>query len=284
MIPSEIRSTLEAMGRGANKRLGQHFLIDKATLQAVADAAEVKAGDRVFEIGPGLGVLTGELLKRGAKVISIERDRGLASYLRGQYASQLASGQFLLLEGDAADGTWLEHIGTGEWKFVSNLPYAITSLALRLALWSRNPPTHLSVLIQKEVADRIVDRQKTSLLSLMVQLCAREYKIVRRVPPGAFYPPPKVDSAVLLVGVLSSNELLNRWSVSPERVMAVAKRGFAHPRKMLFSNLGCSAEEKTRLVQARYSATVRAEALSVEEWVKLVQVLGEEEKDVGGVL
>ena len=89
MTPSEIRVALERLGRGANKSLGQHFLIDRAALRAVVDAVHLEAGDRVVEIGPGLGVLTGELLLRGANVISIERDRGLAAWLRERYAAEI---------------------------------------------------------------------------------------------------------------------------------------------------------------------------------------------------
>ncbi|MDQ5919459.1 MAG: rRNA (adenine1518-N6/adenine1519-N6)-dimethyltransferase [Patescibacteria group bacterium] len=278
MNPSEIRQALATLGRGANKSLGQHFLIDRATLRAVADAGHVTAGDVVVEIGPGLGVLTKELLTRGATVIAIERDRGLAEYVRTAFASEAAEGRFRVLDQDAADGEWLAEVATGPWKLISNLPYGITSLALRLALWAPHPPTHLSVLIQKEVAERIIDKEKTSLLSLMVGLASRSTRFMRRVPPGAFFPPPRVDSAVLLAEALSQEERQARWGMAPERVMHWAKRGFAHPRKLLFSNLLLSPEEKASLVEAGYLGTVRAEELSVEEWVDLAKRLEALEK------
>ncbi len=273
MNPSEIRVALERLGRGANKSLGQHFLIDRAALRAVVDAVHLQAGDRVVEIGPGLGVLTGELLQHGANVLSIERDRGLAAWLRERYAAEIKRGQLTLIEADAADGDWLQYVAEGPWKFVSNLPYAITSLALRLALWAPNPPTKLSVLIQKEVAERITDRDDTSLLSLMVGLSARSVRIVRRVPPGAFYPPPKVDSAVLFVDVLSPEEREKTWGIQPEMVMKWAKQGFAHPRKMLMSNLGLSSEQRTLLEQAGFAPTIRAEALDIRAWVEFAKRL-----------
>lgn len=280
MNPSEIRTVLEQLGRGANKSLGQHFLIDRAALRAVVDAVHIQTGDRVVEIGPGLGVLTGELLQRGANVISIERDRGLAAWLRQRYAAEIERGQFTLIEADAADGDWLRVVGEGPWKFVSNLPYSITSLALRLALWAPNPPTKLSVLIQKEVADRIIDRDNTSLLSLMVGLAAQSSRIMRRVPPGAFYPPPKVDSAVLFVDVLAAVDRLAQWGIAPERVMSYAKKGFAHPRKMLMSNLQLAPQDRSLLEGQGFAPTIRAEALDVQAWVKLAKALETARGDV----
>ncbi len=273
MNPSEIRQALATLGRGANKSLGQHFLIDRATLRAVADAGHVTAGDVVVEIGPGLGVLTRELLTRGATVIAVERDRGLAEYVRKAFASEVVDGRLRVLDQDAADGEWLAEVASRPWKLISNLPYGITSLILRLALWTDYPPTCVSVLIQKEVAERIIDKEKTSLLSLMVGLASRSTRFMRRVPPGAFFPPPRVDSAVLLAEVLSQEERHARWGIAPERVMYWAKRGFAHPRKLLFSNLLLSAEEKASLVQVGHLATVRAEELSVQEWVALAEQL-----------
>lgn len=273
MNPSEIRLALERLGRGANKSLGQHFLIDRAALRAVVDAAQIQAGDRVVEIGPGLGVLTAELLQRGANVLSVERDRGLATWLRERYAAEIERGQLLLIEADAAEGEWLQFVAEGPWKFVSNLPYAITSLALRLALWAQNPPSKLSVLIQKEVAERITDREDTSLLSLMVGLTARAVRIVRRVPPGAFYPPPKVDSAVLFVDVLTAADRLAHWGIELERVMSYAKRGFAHPRKMLMSNLQLTPEQREYLEEKGFLPTIRAEAVDIPSWVKLTKAL-----------
>lgn len=278
MNPSEIRQALATLGRGANKSLGQHFLIDRATLRAVADAGHVTAGDVVVEIGPGLGVLTRELLTRGATVIAVERDRGLAEYVRQACAQELAEGRLVVLDQDAADGEWLAEVSGGPWKLISNLPYGITSLVFRLALWAKHPPACVSVLIQKEVAERIIDTEKTSLLSLMVGLASRSTRFMRRVPPGAFFPPPRVDSAVLLAEALSQEERYARWGIAPERVMYWAKLGFAHPRKLLFSNLLLSPDEKASLVEAGYLATVRAEELSVQEWVDLAKRLEALEK------
>ena len=293
MKPSDIRLVLAEIGATINKHLGQHFLIDAAALSAIVAAADVQMGERILEVGPGLGVLTKKLIEAGADVSAIERDRRFAEWLPTQaWAKQLS-----LTNADALDVDWAKLTGAGPWKFVANLPYAITSIALRRALWSKNPPTKLVVLIQREVAERCIDKKKTSLLSLMISLASSSAQIVRRVPPGAFFPPPKVDSAVLVLEVMSNGERRERWGIDPEKVMRVAKQGFSHPRKRLASNLGLKGKEWD---EARASLTlgpgvrkggadddhlmvaggesvdnlhVRAEQLSVEAWVALAKSL-----------
>jgi 16S rRNA (adenine1518-N6/adenine1519-N6)-dimethyltransferase len=270
MNPSRIREVLKEINAATNKRLGQHFLIDGAALNAVVSAAEIQKGDHVLEVGPGLGVLTKVLLESGADLKVIERDRRFAEWLTKQaWAQNLA-----LTMGDALDVDWSQLMGEGPWKFVSNLPYAITSIALRRALWGQNPPTKLVVLVQREVAERAVDPKKTSLLSLMIGLVVSSAKIVRRVPPGAFFPPPKVDSAVLVMEVLSLDERMARWGIDPERVMRYAKQGFAHPRKRLASNLGLKLEAWNQVRGENVdNLHIRAEELSVEDWVELSKKL-----------
>lgn len=267
MNPSEIKSVLSEIGGGANKSLGQHFLIDKTTLQDIVDEAEIEVGERVLEIGPGLGVLTGALIETGAKVSAIERDRRFIRYLEQKFPEHLE-----IVQGDAAKLEWNSIVGKGDWKFVSNLPYAITSLAIRKALYSKNPPTNLVVLIQREVAERILARdKKQSLLSLMVAFASHETRIVRRVAPGAFFPPPRVESAVLRVVPMTQEERVAIWGVDPEKIMEVAKKGFAHPRKKLISNLGI--KDVKRFTDLGLSENVRAEDLRIDEWVALTSAL-----------
>lgn len=275
MNPSDIRAVMSELGGSTNKRLGQHFLIDPGALKAIVAAAEIEKGERVLEIGPGLGVLTKLLIEAGANVTTIERDRRFAEWLPKQsWAKDLA-----LTTGDALDIDWSSFIGEGAWKFVSNLPYGITSIALRRALWGVHPPTKLVVLIQREVAERCIDKKKNSLLSLMISLAASSAQIVRRVPPGAFYPPPKVESSVLVVEVMSPEERLARWGIDPERVMSHAKRGFSHPRKRLASNLGLTPEAWDRVRGENVdNLHARAEQLSVDTWVALAKALENQAK------
>lgn len=262
MTPTEIKSIMAQIGGGANKRLGQHFLIDPSALQTVVDAADISKGDRVLEIGPGLGVLTSALFDRGAEVVAIERDRRFVSYLQ-RFPS------LKIFQGDAATMEWSDAIGNGSWKFVSNLPYAITSLALRKALWNMNPPKVVVALVQREVAERAVARDgKSSLLSLMVALASKEARIEKRVGRGAFFPAPKVESAILKIVPMTIDERKKRWGIDPEEIMKIAKVGFAHPRKLLSSNLDI---EPSVLESVGVQPKARAEDLSANDWAKLTK-------------
>ena len=277
MTPTEIKAVLGQFGGGANKGLGQHFLVDKTTLQTIVEEAEIEPGDRVLEIGPGLGVLTGSLIDSGAEVHAIERDRRFIDYLSNKFPpAKGGKGGLALIQGDAAKLDWDPIVGEGEWKFISNLPYSMTSLAIRKALYAKNPPTNLVVLIQREVAERIVaNNKKQSLLSLMVAYASHETRLVRRVAPGSFFPPPKVESAVLRVSPMSIEERVAIWGIDPEYIMALAKKGFAHPRKLLASNLGIKGEQLEKL---GISAKIRAEDLSPDQWRDLTLALRQAEK------
>lgn len=268
MTPTEIKETLSRFGGKANKNLGQHFLIDRTALELIIQAADAKKGDQVLEVGPGLGVLTRELIGRGAKVIAIEKDRRFADLLSGIQGLELH-------QADASRVDWDLIVGSHPWKFISNLPYAITSLALRKALYSAKPPEILVVLVQREVAERVVARDsKTSLLSLMVGLAASEVKIVRRVPAGSFYPPPKVESAILKIVPTSHSSRLASWGMDPEEVMKVAKKGFAHPRKLLQRNLEIEhVQWQVMSKKLGINLKARAEELKVEQWVNLIKNL-----------
>ncbi len=262
--------------------LGQNFLIDQAALKDIVQAAEIKKGEHVLEIGPGLGVLTKELIAAGARVTAIEKDKKLFSHLaKMSYNVQLH-------QGDAAKLDWDKLINNKPWKFVSNLPYSITSLALRKALYEVDlAPDVVVVLVQREVAERILMRDgKMSLLSLMVGLSVgpvethnhasnheqNNIQIIRRVPPGAFYPPPKVESAILKIVPTYNVQRTTLWGIEPEDVMAVAKKGFAHPRKLLFRNLGLDEKTWTQMAQdLGINIKARAEDLSVQQWVELAK-------------
>lgn len=280
MFPSEIKATLTKLGARPNKRLGQHFLIDRTVLDAIVTAADMRAGDTVLEVGPGLGVLTKELLDRGARVIAIEQDRTFVSFLK----QDLAGRDVNVVQGDAASVHWHELVAQGPWKFVSNLPYSITSFALRKALWAPRPADRAVVLVQREVAERATSlasdnaarrRGKTSLLSLMVALASRAARIVRRVPRGAFYPPPKVESAILEIMPMPWSEREKRWGINPDKIMEVAKIGFAHPRKQLASNLASDEQPKSAIERVLrdlgLNQKARAEDLSPDEWARLTR-------------
>lgn len=278
MTPTEIRAVLASIGGAPNKRLGQNFLIDKTALETIVSEAEIEPGDRVLEVGPGLGVLTEAMLERGASVTSVERDRRFAEYLSRVIPAKagIQPKQFEIIEGDASRLDWEDHFKNKNWKFISNLPYSITSLALRKALYANHPPSNLVVLVQKEVAERIIARnQKYSLVALMVAFASHETRLVKKVPPGAFFPSPKVDSAILRIIPMNQKERQLIWGMDPEKIMAVAKRGFAHPRKKLSSNLGIDG---ARLETLGLSAQIRAEDLLPTQWQELALALEQAKK------
>lgn len=257
---------LKEIGGAANKRLGQHFLVDPHALATIIEEAEIEKGDRVLEIGPGLGVLTGVLIDAGASVTAVERDRRFIEHLKTKFPHD-----FSLIEGDASKLDWENHFKKKDWKFVSNLPYSITSLALRKALYAKHPPTNLVVLVQREVAERAIAReQKHSLLSLMVAFAAHEAQLVKRVSAGSFFPPPRVESAVLRIIPMTQEERKAVWGRDPEEIMAIAKRGFAHPRKLLASNLKLAADV---LVSVGIAPKARAEDLRPEDWARLADTM-----------
>lgn len=273
MNPSEIREVLKEIGGGANKRLGQHFLIDPHALVTIVEEAEIEKGDRVLEIGPGLGVLTGALRDAGASVAAVERDRRFVEYLSHVIPAKAGTqpGQFEIIHGDASKLDWENHFKKKDWKFVSNLPYSITSLALRKTLYAKHPPTNIVVLVQREVAERAIAReQKHSLLSLMVAFAAHEARLVKRVSAGSFFPPPKVESAILRIIPMTPEERKAIWGRDPEEIMAIAKRGFAHPRKLLASNLKLAADV---LVSVGIAPKARAEDLRPEDWARLADAM-----------
>lgn len=275
--PTNIKNILASLSARPEKAFGQNFLIDQTVLSSAVTAAELSATDTVLEIGPGLGVLTEDLLATGASVYAIERDRKFIDHLMTRFG--VKGQRFFLTQGDAAVLNWntlLPH--DKPWKLVSNLPYAISSYALRMALWGERPASRVVVMLQREVAERALalmgnktNASQASLLSLMVALSCSAGEIIRRVAPGSFFPPPKVESAILLLSPMTRAERLKRWGIDPEEIMKLAKRGFAHPRKQLFSTLGWRDRLEALTKALNIPVGVRPEALSTDQWASLAK-------------
>lgn len=281
MNPIEIKRILSEVGGGPNKRLGQNFLIDTQVLETMVQTATPATVGMTVEVGPGLGVLTRALLAAGHDVVAVERDRRFVAYLEKSIQAE----KFRLIQGDAADLDW-DSFTVHPWSLISNLPYAISSLALRKALWSSIPASHITVLVQKEVGERVcsvagsvhLKRGKTSLLSLMVALASRSSRIVRVVSAEAFYPPPKVQSAILEIIPNTWAERETLWGIHPESIMRIAKAGFASPRKKLSSNLETHLHLTKDIVTQSFldvglEPNSRAEDVSPKEWAQLTKSL-----------
>jgi 16S rRNA (adenine1518-N6/adenine1519-N6)-dimethyltransferase len=250
------------------KSLGQHFLNPGAHTHAIAEAVEIVPGELVVEIGPGEGVLTRELLERGARVIVVEKDSRLIPFLAETFRDEVQSGQLQIIEGDALEFALPKKLQTSVYKVVGNIPYYITGALLRAFLSAKHQPKTLVFLIQKEVAERIARSKKESLLSLSVKAYG-EPQYIKTVPRGAFSPAPKVDSAVLRVRDISRANFKNK--LTEQRFFDLIHAGFAQKRKLLVRNLenvlGTKAPEA--LQQAGIPQNARAEDVPLEQWLHL---------------
>ena len=198
--PSQLKRLLNQHGLHLSRRFGQNFLVDRTHLMRVVSSAEIGAGDSVFEIGPGVGTLTLELAARAARVVCVELDRTILPALRAVTAS---TGNVAVVEGDALRldlPTFLrEHLGEPPYKVAANIPYNITSPILVMLLENKTLFQSITLMVQREVADRLCappDTPAYGALSVFIQFHATA-EVAGIVPKGAFYPPPKVDSAVV---------------------------------------------------------------------------------------
>ena len=248
----------------AKKSLGQHWLKDVATLEAICEAAAIKPEDTVLEIGPGLGDLTRQLLSRAGKVIAVELDSELAAYLRTINNEKLEIIQGDILKFD------LTQLPAG-YKVVANIPYYLTSNLVRILSESTNRPELAVLLVQKEVAERLAAAPgRMSLLSVSAQLY---FQTVTGpvVSAKLFQPPPKVDSQVI---ILKQRKKPLFDDLNSKMFFQVVKAGFSSRRKKLrgslAAGLGMDKAAADKLLEAAgISGDLRAQNLDLEDWHKL---------------
>jgi 16S rRNA (adenine1518-N6/adenine1519-N6)-dimethyltransferase len=300
------RALLEKYGFRAKKSWGQNFLGDDAILSDIARLAAPRPGGLVVELGAGLGHLTARLAARGARVVAVERDRDMATVLRGELGGQVG-----ILEADAARLDYarvIREYGTptatatptptatptatpspspspspstpagGKVSVVGNLPYHLTSPILFSLLDQVEVVERAVFLVQREVAERLAAEPGTHAWGILSVLLQREadVSIERIVPPGAFLPPPKVDSAVLCALFRPAADAIR----DPLRFRRLVKAGFAQRRKTLGNALkagGVAAPERLQaaLAQAGVDPARRGETLTVSEWAALDRALGD---------
>ena len=246
------------------KRYGQHFISDRNLLQRIVDLAYIKPGDTVIEIGPGAGSLTRELAAVAKRVIAIEIDRDLIGKLRRSVPSNVE-----IIEGDALDID-IDSLTEGPYHLVGNLPYNVATVLLRKFIAQRARIIEVTVMLQKEVAERVSaspGSQDYGPLSVLIQYYA-EPSWGFTVPPGAFTPPPKVDSAVIRLD----------WKPGIADFPAFTDfvhRAFTSRRKKLVNNLGAILPGKTKdelaeiLRSANVPADARAETLSIDDFLRV---------------
>jgi len=256
-----------------NKRLGQNFLKDWRVAQKMVSEAEIEPGEIVLEIGPGKGILTKLLLEKEAKVIAIEKDKKLFDFLKERFKKEQ---NLTLLKGDAL--SYLrdnEFLSKEKFKIVSNIPYYLTSVLFRIIFERKNIPQKIILMIQKEVAQRIVaNPPKMNILAISVQVFAKA-KILFYVKKEKFSPRPKVDSAVIKIEPLKKN-LLDKEKVPKDSFFNFLKIGFSSPRKTLSKNLSqkfSKEKVKVSLENLKIDSKSRPENLSIKEWIELYKAL-----------
>jgi len=276
-----VRALLDSHGLRPRKDLGQNFLVDPVALARIVDAAELSPDDIVLEIGPGPGGLTERLLEQAGRVVAVELDTNMVALLRQQLG---ANPRLRIVVGDIlkqdpgellALSVPADNAPHPKYKVVANLPYYITSAVIRHLTEAPLRPACAVLTVQREVAARIVAKPgQMSLLAVSVQLYG-EPRIVARVPAGAFYPRPKVDSAVVRIQFypdlpLSGGEIAHFFRV--------VRAGFGQRRKQIHNALAAGlalpdAVVREALEQVGIDPRRRAETLEIGEWVRLCRAL-----------
>lgn len=262
------------MSFSKQKQLGQVFLKDQAVIKKIIQAGEISKKDQILEIGPGKGILTQALIKTGAYVIAVEKDSQLIKFLRNRFKNK---SNLKIIHADIRDFLIPSkfQILNSNYKVIGNIPYYLTSHLLRLLLENPTKPSLIVLMIQKEVAERVVAQPpKMNLLSASVQFYAKP-EIICYVPRTAFYPKPNVDSAVIKIIPLPAKVLKqNLGGQAPQFFFKIIKAGFKQPRKLLINNLNANLKVDKEIIQKalkklKIPLQARAHNLSLNEWISL---------------
>lgn len=265
--PEAVERYLRRYGLGARKSLSQNHLADGLILERIVEVAAVRPGERVVEVGPGVGILTAQLLASGAEVTAVELDARLAEHLRTRFEGEP---RLTLVEDDFLDVEVAE-VAVAPWALVANVPYHITSPILHHVLGAEPRPTRFVMMVQKEVAERIASPPGgMSYLSVFVQYHA-DVEVAFEVPAAAFEPAPDVDSAIL-TGTTRERRL---GEEDEDELWRLVQAGFRERRKMIHNVL---ARQIPGLDRERVDAALaacgiapdrRPQTLSVDEWLAL---------------
>lgn len=268
--PPMVQRFAQYHGIIARKGFSQHWLVDRDVLDAIVAAGEVTRTTNVIEVGAGMGVLTAELARRAGRVVAVELEHDVLRALKDLTKPYK---NVEIIKNDVLQVDPAEVFGEAPYRLIANLPYAITSITLRHFLEGKHPPERMVILIQREVADRILaEPGEMSLLSLSVQFYATP-RFVLAVPPRSFLPPPKVNSAVIALDwhpPAADNEIR-------ARVFTIAKLCFSQRRKQLHNTLPGiihlpAPQVHAWLESAGISPDRRPQTLSLAEWIHLVEL------------
>ena len=271
--PEALRELAHKYGFEPSKTYGQNFLIDEEVIENIIAVSGVKNTDTIVEVGPGFGILTRELAGKAKQVLAFEIEKKLADY----WEKELTKFPNLKIIWGNALKTFPEMCKdlSQDYSVVANLPYQITSAAIRMFLEAEPAPRKLTLMVQKEVGERICAAPgEMSLLAVSVQYyCDANFEFV--VPANAFWPAPKVDSSVITLSVKTNNP----ETVDEKWFFSVVKQGFANRRKLLIKNLsglpGAKKREELANIFEKLSLlkTARAQELSVQKWRELAHEL-----------
>lgn len=257
----------------AKKSLGQNFLKSTLALKKIIEAGDLNTDDVVIEIGPGKGALTEQLLNSGCKVIAIEKDDELFEFLKNKFEKEISSGQLKLTNEDILEfQTSAYGLKPSAYKIIANIPYNITGAILKKFLTEQSQPESMVLMVQHEVAKRIVaGDKKESILSISVKAYG-EPKMIMKVPARYFSPSPKVDSAVIAIKNISRKNFTPTKVGAPtmvgeQRFWEIVKTGFAHKRKKLSGNLRGVVNEEI----LNNFGQKRAEDLTLEDWMNIAK-------------
>ena len=260
----------------AKKSLGQNFLTSTAARAHIIEAGTLSASDTVLEIGPGKGFLTEALLATGARVVAIEKDDRMIPYLSEKFAAEISAGKLKIIHGDVLEfSPETSGLAAGKYKLIANIPYYLTGAIFRKFFEEKNQPERMVLMVQKEVAERIVARDgKESILSVSVKAYGEPH-IVSIVKAGSFVPAPNVDSAIIAIENISKKNFA-ATGVSEEKFFNTVRAAFAGKRKMLAGNLRTNLVVPQEKIEKAFQELgldpkIRAEDVPVELWIKIAE-------------
>jgi 16S rRNA (adenine1518-N6/adenine1519-N6)-dimethyltransferase len=264
-----VPAVLRQHGLRPDKALGQNFLVDEGHLASIVRFSELEADDQILEVGAGLGSLTRHLAVAAKRIVAVELDKKLFPILQESIEGYP---NVELVQGDILKLALADYFTASGYKVVANIPYYLTTNLIRHLLESDPRPAKLVLTIQREVAERAcASPPDMSLLSLGVQLYGAP-RIAHHIPAGAFYPIPKVDSALLVIDIYEVPKLPGE---KIDRFFRLAKAAFAQKRKTLANSLaslpGWTKEMATeQLLTAKIEPMRRPQTLSFDEWGRLI--------------
>ncbi len=255
------------------KSLGQNFLTSGKAIFEIVRGGEINKGENILEIGPGKGALTEKILEAGGKVLAIEADKELIPLLENKFKKEIENENLKIIKGDILNINIEKYYKKEDsYKIIANIPYYITGAIIEKFLSVAKKPIKMVLLVQKEVAERIVARdKKESILSLAIKLYGNP-KIIYKVGAGSFYPKPKVDSAVLSISINKPN----LSSQKEKEYFNIIKSAFSHKRKVMLNNLKEKYKDKNLesiFTKLNIDKKARAEDLERDTFLKIVDLI-----------